>query len=355
MSGLELSGLELSESKLVFSAIAIQAFWRGFTAKRKFSLPKREFYEKRYSFLPLGNGPTIHKASPSVKFIDGPFSLITTGCLRAIDTGLAIGKGCSIPKIYLIDFQKKVMDFWKDIKKIFSKISSASEIEDAVKADIYTKYYFTEILKKHSVGQEHLVGSCFDVCAYLNVLAQTYSFEIIQRCIQNLCPILGSWDDPALFVKLNNILDTLGLSTRYLDPSNILSSGADFGGLNVEQFFQCIAILKPTAQLHSDYCSRLKEPRNVYFFSGPVSEAELRKKILPWSVKNYVAEDPFETGAAEVRAEFPAGLEGGRVSGQALSDPVIPFWNFARVTAEQKFLDGIAGDPTCVVELCCFE
>ncbi len=157
MSGLELSGLELSGSKLsgsiLFSVIAIQAFWRGYTAKRKFSLPKRAFHETRYSFLPIGNGPTIHEVSPPVKFIDGPFSLITTASLRAIDAGLAIGKGCSIPKIYLIDFQQRVIDFWKDIKKIFSKISSASEIEDAVKADIYTKYYFTEILKKYSAGR----------------------------------------------------------------------------------------------------------------------------------------------------------------------------------------------------------
>jgi len=349
MSGLELSGSELSGS-ILFSVIAIQAFWRGCTAKRKFSLPKREFHEKRYSFLPIGNGPTIHEVSPPVEFIGGPFSLITTGSLRAIDTALAIsknrGKDRSIPKIYLIDFQKRVIDFWKDIKKTFSKISSASEIEDAVKADIYTKYYFTEILKKYSAGQEHLVGSCFDVCAYLNALAETYSFEIIQRCIQNLCPILGSWDDATLFLKLNNILDTLGLSTRYLDPSNILSYGADFGGLNLEQFFQCIAILKPTAQLHSDYCIRLNKPLNVYFFSGPVSEAELRKKILPWSLEKYIA---------EAHAGVDDGLESGRLSRQALSDSVIPFWNFGLITPEQKFLDGIAADPTCVAELCCFE
>ena len=122
----------------------------------------------------------------------------------------------------------------------------------------------------------------------------------------------------------------LSLWTRY--------RAAD-SGIVVEKFLQCIELLKPTGQIHSDYCSHHGMPRNLYSFPKGVTGEELKTKLLPASTRSApstagsgkkIAEEkedklsealpglPGLSGAFESRGKSPtpSGSAGARSSDQ---------------------------------------
>ncbi len=260
------------------AAIKIQTLWRGHATRKAFSLPKRTFVS-HYHLLPLGNDPELSTCTPPIAHTADKFALISTSTLKAIETGLEIGGGISIPKIYIVDYSKDVYDFWIAIKKIFltEPPPSTDELEYLVLRDIYTLPAFIESCIKTGCnpGNSHR----FNVAAYLEKLIQKYNFKCVQKSISNLCPILGSWTDKELLLKLNNILDALGFTTRFLAPTNILACITIVEKLPPDLFFESIESLKPTGQIHSDLGFELY-PKNLYFFPQTATSADIFRRVI---------------------------------------------------------------------------
>lgn len=197
------------------AVIKIQARVRGFFARKKYAyqpLPIEQ--QSDYNVIVPGNDPnitTLPHHAPTEQI-----ALVATSGVRAVH--MACELGGQLPKIFLVDNSRHVINYWHYIQEKMQTAKNKNEFFSALTA--YSKRCvpacdIAEILTRKKYLKEDK--------RYYTFLFENFGFLLCKRIILNATVIPQSWDDKSTFQKIKNICAYLGFNKIYAYPSNIVS------------------------------------------------------------------------------------------------------------------------------------
>lgn len=227
------------------AASKIQAHVRGFFAIKKYkyhSLSKEQL--RSYNTNVPGNDPNIlnlprHRSNTQV-------ALVATSGVRSVH--IACELGGKLPKIFLIDNSRHVIDYWRYIQREMKTATNKSEFFAALTA--YTMRCvepqdIVELLVRQKELKEDI--------RYYTFLFENYGFSRCKSIILNTSVIPQSWEDVSTFRKIKNICIYLGYDKLYAYASNIASYLHIKGqSASARKVLENIQLLEPNLAIHSD-------------------------------------------------------------------------------------------------------
>ncbi|MCL6269456.1 IQ calmodulin-binding motif-containing protein [Sansalvadorimonas sp. 2012CJ34-2] len=120
-----------AEDERTTAAVTIQKYWRGFKVKRDFTNPSTKDHHVPMGHLSVGNDP-IPYLEKFVTIKKHP-AIVTTGGAQCLSNAIRLTQraDCSlgvIPKIFIIDFSQKIIEFWKLLSEVFMKSENIEQL-----------------------------------------------------------------------------------------------------------------------------------------------------------------------------------------------------------------------------------
>lgn len=231
--------------KIDQAATKIQAHVRGFFAKKKYkyhSLSKDQL--RSYNTNVPGNDPNILNL-PRHHF-NTQVALVATSGVRSVH--IACELGGKLPKIFLIDNSRHVIDYWHYIQREMKTANNKSEFFAALTA--YTlrcaePQDIVEVLVRHKELKEDI--------RYYAFLFENYEFSRCKSIILNTSVIPQSWEDESTFRKIKHTCSHLRYDKLYAYASNIASYLHIKGqSASARKVLENIQLLEPDLAIHSD-------------------------------------------------------------------------------------------------------
>ena len=183
-----------------------------------------------------------------------------------------------IPKIFVVDINPKVKDFWLTIKIIFNCSTST---KDLLQNLLNNKAILNEILKAEN---DLYLLSCFnEILELLKDVSKKFGFERLKKTVKNLVSITHDWTDPKVFHKIKNICHSVGLDKIYAYSSNILDCISSEAYLKeqptVLQMLKNISLLDPRASIFSNIDVQKSSPTKMICYPGSPTCDQLEKEL----------------------------------------------------------------------------
>lgn len=226
----------------------MQTLVRAYLAMKKFGLKSLHPVQRtNYPAFYVGNDPDGLIIPDDVKANEA-FAMIGTSCLRALDIAakLCANQTTFIPKIYLIDNSKNVVEFWVNIKEAFSGSNSVFEVKDKIENK---EEKFSSLFKKDDV----FFISLINMMILIKKISSEYGFERLKKTVMNLSMVCQNWKAPIVFYKIKNICDLLNLKKIYVYASNIVSCldpNDPETETNIRKILKNIESLGPVGSIH---------------------------------------------------------------------------------------------------------
>ena len=258
------------DQKILEEAVAcmkIQKAVRFFQAK-KFKIKPLPVDKQSPGFVySVGNDPDV--VIPDELKSKDQFALVCTSGLRVLDIAALFSENQAnfIPKIFVVDINPEVKEFWIIIKTIFNCSQSLSDLFSNFENN---KKLLREVLKSES--EDELEFYLSRMLTLLVGVFNKFGFDHLKKMINNLVSITHDWTDPNVFHKIKNICDRVGLNNIYTYTSNIMDCISSEAHLrdqpNVLQMLKNISILNPRASIFSNLDIEKKSPTKMICYSG---------------------------------------------------------------------------------------
>lgn len=273
--------LETSEQS-THAATRIQAAIRGYAARKKYKITPINLNAIQPGFVYCTGNEPCFSVPDNLKSHE-PFALIATSCLYVLYVAhlFCATQTNFIPKIYIVDINPRVKDFWLIIQDIFRCSANLTEFSDNIKKDEEqftlpnTDKPIVDLKTPFKTHAENMTKVIQYICG-------TIEFERVKKIVSNLVVFTHDWTDPALFQTIKAICTLIGLKSMYAYASNIISC-IDLGCFDqdpkIAQMFRNIAMLKPIATVHANIDPTTNIPTRVNCYAGAGDLAQLQCDI----------------------------------------------------------------------------
>lgn len=256
------------------AALRLQCAMRGYLARKRYKItpPTGTLPSEVYC---TGNDPAV--LIPEHLKSKEQFAVVGTSCLRVLDIAAMFCASDTnfIPKIFVVDINPHVREFWLVIKTIFNCSTSIEELQ---------QHIFTNQANLH--GLLDTVAPFSDrasqMLKLLGNVAVNFGFERLKKMVANLVSLTHDWTDPNAFQKIKNICELTGFSTVYTYSSNILACIDPYlfdADPHVAQLLKNVAILNPRASIFSDYDPVRSMPGKMLCYTGTGERSQLAQDI----------------------------------------------------------------------------